>query len=419
MPFGPSSDLVGIDRPFDEAPTGAFRWLPFPLLLASYLLTVVETVGADTPRPLLAVGVTALVLAGWTAGMLSTRRGPASAPWHYALYFVVRVGLTGVLVVSAPWFGIYAWFGYVEAIRYFTLPRVFLAVLLNSCVMSAGYLGGVPRGTSGWLFYLGVVAAGTLLVGFFAVAANRSRDRADERARTLEQLTEANARLERALTDNRSLQDQLVTRAREAGVLDERARLAGEIHDTLAQALAGIITQLDAAGRSGDGRHDDHLARARGLAGEGLAEARRSLHALRPRPLDRESGLPGALAETTARWSAACGVDAGFALVGSAAPLGPDAEIALLRAAQEGLANVARHAGAARVRLTLTYLADAVLLDVRDDGLGFRSAEVFPDAGHRLGLATMRERLGRVGGVLEVESEPGSGTALVARVPRR
>ncbi|MFD0787948.1 sensor histidine kinase, partial [Micromonospora azadirachtae] len=102
-----------------------------------------------------------------------------------------------------------------------------------------------------------------------------------------------------------------------------------------------------------------------------------------------------------------------------AQPLHPEVEVTLLRAAQEALANVARHARASRVGLTLSYMSDVVTLDVRDDGIGFdpdvRPAPRQTDGGY--GLTAMRQRVTGVGGELTVESEPGGGTAVSASVP--
>jgi len=90
--------------------------------------------------------------------------------------------------------------------------------------------------------------------------------------------------------------------------------------------------------------------------------------------------------------------------------------VALLRTAQEALANVAKHAGASRVGLTLSYLADLVTLDIRDDGVGFDPGGARGDGGG-FGLTVMRQRVGRLAGTPEVESEPGAGTAVFAGVP--
>ena len=120
-----------------------------------------------------------------------------------------------------------------------------------------------------------------------------------------------------------------------------------------------------------------------------------------------------------ARWSERTGTAAELATTGTARSLLADIELALLRTAQEALANVAKHAGASRVRLTLSYMEDLVTLDVRDDGTGFDPVAVPARTadGGGFGLPAMRERLLRVAGSLVVESEPGTGTAVSACVP--
>jgi signal transduction histidine kinase len=228
--------------------------------------------------------------------------------------------------------------------------------------------------------------------------------------------------LEAALMENAGLHAQLVVQAREAGVLDERQRLAGEIHDTLAQGLAGIITQLEAAEqlRNDPDESQRHVEQARKLARESLTEARRSVQALRPGQLEG-THLPEAVAQLAKDWSRASGVAVRIETTGDAVPLSPEIEVTLFRVAQEALTNVAKHAHANRVGLTLSYLEDVVLLDVRDDGAGFKvGSEDTVEAGengHRYGLSAMRQRLRRVSGSLEVESRPGGGTAISASVP--
>jgi signal transduction histidine kinase len=235
-------------------------------------------------------------------------------------------------------------------------------------------------------------------------------------------------------------------------VADERARMAREIHDTLAQGLTGIITQLQAAEQAGQDPAGwrRHVEAATGLARESLSEARRSVDALRPEPL--ETGrLADALSGIAERWSALHGITAEVTITGTARPMPPEAELALLRTAQEALANVARHAQATRVRLTLSYMEHDVALDVRDDGQGFDLAQLggrtagngapaadprrvdagradgdggLPDGdGGRadgdggFGLVAMRQRIEGLSGTLRVESEPGAGTAISACIP--
>jgi signal transduction histidine kinase len=214
----------------------------------------------------------------------------------------------------------------------------------------------------------------------------------------------------------------LLTQAREAGVLDERQRLAREIHDTLAQGLTGIITQLEAAEQAREHTADwqRHVDQARALARENLAEARRSMQALRPATLER-SRLADAIGDMAARWSKSASVPLRFETTGRPTPLLAELEVTLYRVAQEALTNVAKHAKASKVGVTLSYMHDVALLDVRDDGSGFTPGSASAGsrfaAGQGFGLKGMGQRLQRVGGKLEIESAPGAGTAVSARVP--
>jgi signal transduction histidine kinase len=255
---------------------------------------------------------------------------------------------------------------------------------------------------------------------------HRAGQQGAARDRALAEIREAHRRLEATMAENAALQEQLLARAREAGVHGERQRMAREIHDTLAQGLTGIVTQLQAAEQAEDdaAAWRRHVAAAVGLARESLAEARRSVHELRPEPL-ATARLGEALAEVAARWAALHGVPAVVTVTGDVRPLTTQTEVALLRTAQEALANVAKHAGAARVGVTLSYMDDQVALDVRDDGRGFdplaaaaapaRPDGPAPDGG--FGLVAMRQRIEALSGTLQIESEPGYGTGLSASVP--
>jgi signal transduction histidine kinase len=264
-----------------------------------------------------------------------------------------------------------------------------------------------------------VVLLNTSLAGafsFFGIMLNGVNAR---RKQAITDLAEANRQLSATLAENAGLHRQLLTQAREAGTLDERARMPRKIHDTIAQALTAIITQLEAADQVRDRpderqRHLDTVAR---LARESLAEARRSVQALRPSPLEH-AGLPEALADVAAPWSTVHGVTAEVTTTGTVQEMHPEIEGTLVRTAQEALANVAKHAGASRVGLTLSYMDDVVTLDVRDDGAGFDPAVARSNGEHGgFGLTAMHQRLQRIAGLLEIESEPGGGTAISARVP--
>lgn len=181
---------------------------------------------------------------------------------------------------------------------------------------------------------------------------------------------------------------------------------------------------VGAEGAVADGVAEPRVGQARDLARNGLAEARRSVLAFGPRSLDG-SGLAGALRSLVASWTARTGVRGSFVSDPSPGPdpaaalLTAEREAALFRVGQSALANVADHAAATRVDVTLSYLDDEVVLDVRDDGVGF-DPETTPDHGVRgFGLHAMRQRLGDLRGTLHIETGPGAGTAVRAAVPLR
>lgn len=219
---------------------------------------------------------------------------------------------------------------------------------------------------------------------------------------------------------------QLLAQAQERAVLEERTRLAREIHDTLAQGLAGVAVQIGAARQGLTLLRDDgqpglltslgeHLGIAEGLTRETLAEARRSVWNLRA-PLLERGGLRDAL-ETIAAQSA---LAVRVVVSGDPWPLAPAVEAALLRVAQEGLANAAKHAGATQVAIDLSYGPEAVELQVGDDGRGFAtellSRRPAPGPAGGFGLLGIDERLAALGGSVELRND--AGARVIARVPR-
>jgi two-component system NarL family sensor kinase len=217
---------------------------------------------------------------------------------------------------------------------------------------------------------------------------------------------------------------RLFARGAELGALEERNRLAREIHDTLAQALAGIALKLEAADAllEGEGRAPagarEAVAQALGLTRRSLDEARRSVLDLRPAPLDGR-GLAAALRELAAQATDAQGapgprLEVRVQIEGDDALLPPRVTLGLYRVAQEAVANALRHAGAARLELRLAVAEGSASLAVSDDGRGFSPGE--PAAGH-FGLVGAGERARLLGGALRVESAPGAGTRLTVEVP--
>ncbi|TMQ92014.1 sensor histidine kinase [Actinomadura soli] len=209
---------------------------------------------------------------------------------------------------------------------------------------------------------------------------------------------------------------ELADTQRAAGVLEERERLSREIHDTLAQGLTSMGILLQAADRQWDTAPGDarrHLRQAAVAAN--LDEARHFVRALAP-PALASASLPAALGELAG--GEGTGPRVRFRTEGAEYPVDVDAQAALLRVAQGAVANAREHAGAATVMVTLTYLDDAVSLDVADDGSGFDPGAAASARGRGYGLRAMRDRLAEVGGTLAVESAPGAGTVVAATVPR-
>jgi signal transduction histidine kinase len=227
--------------------------------------------------------------------------------------------------------------------------------------------------------------------------------------------------------ERRRLLDTLAAAERRAGILEERQRLAREIHDTLAQGFAAIVMHLeqaDVAGASADAARP-HVDFARSIARENLEEARRMLTALRPEVLDQEGGLSAAIQRVCSDWSRRAELPCTAHVTGDVLILHSEVEVMLLRATQELLANVRKHARAKHVTVTLSYMSDVVALDVRDDGVGFvpnaTSERSVADGGGTtsggFGLRGLRERTEQLGGTLEVESAPGEGTTVSVTIP--
>jgi len=206
--------------------------------------------------------------------------------------------------------------------------------------------------------------------------------------------------------------------------IEERNRLAREIHDTLAQGLAAITLQLETADALATSRLDraqEAIRRALSLARENLEEARRSVSDLRAAPLQNRT-LSEALA-ALARESAQEGIEIEYryAPVDDFPVLSPRLEAGLYRIAQEALANAYKHAQAQHISLTLAIEDTDLCLYVQDDGCGFVPDEVIRilpgrNEGH-FGLTGMSERVKLLGGTLCISSEPGDGTCIAACVP--
>jgi signal transduction histidine kinase len=199
-------------------------------------------------------------------------------------------------------------------------------------------------------------------------------------------------------------------------VIEERNRLAREIHDTLAQEFAGILLHLEAAnGLENSQNTSECLARARELAKCGLEDARRMLLGLRPKSLEGEP-LSEALGQLAERFSRDCGITCTFCASGRSHELPEDIENELYRVAQEALCNVRKHSRAASVSILLSYRSGGVVLAIKDNGQGFALTKRQAGA-HGFGLPTMCERANRLGGRMDINTGQGTGTEVRMSVP--
>ena len=362
-----------------------------------------------------------------------------------AAFITVLILLGALLVLDNTVFGLFTFTIYFYVIRFLIWPWRLLGAAAVGLLAGTSQAYGVNKETlTGALIYLIIVAV-NVAIGLAFTWSRWNTECA------VGKLSEANGRLEATLAENAGLQQQLLTQAREAGVVDERQRMAREIHDTLAQGLTGIITQLQAAEQAADdpaGWHR-HFDAATGLARESLSEARRSVEALRPESLETGPAERGAGRR-------------GRPLVGPAPDPGPghhdrngpaDAAPGRVRAApdrsggagQRGQARAGHpgrghavlhgargRAGRARRRPRLRpgpalrrgrpYAMSAGLVGLSvADGLrptadGLRPAASQPHDGG-FGLVAMRQRIESLAGTLQVESEPGFGTGISACLP--
>jgi signal transduction histidine kinase len=385
------------------------------LILSASIFTLTDEHGTELLINVSVCVATAL----WMLGMHTLNPARHQRSGRAAAFVAGLLVLTAVLVIRDSWFGFFAvvCFGYSRALLRW--PWQMAAAGGTAVIAALSQTTGLQVSilTHLAVFFIALALYALFLPSLMWLLWEREEQLARHK-KAADELSAANLRLEATIAENEGLHRQLLGQAREAGVLDERGRMAREIHDTIAQGLTGIVTQLQAAERAADQTPADpagwrrHVAAATRLARDSLSEARRSVDALRPEPL--ECGrLSEALAGVAERWSGLNGVPVQVTTTGTARPIDPDAEFTLLRAAQEALANVARHAHASRVGLTISYMENEVALDVRDDGVGFAPAL----ANRGFGLVAMQQRIAAMSGTLQVESEPGGGTAISACVP--
>lgn len=331
--------------------------------------------------------------------------------WMARAHTAVRVSWRGfalawVSALTLLW-AVLTWLSPEGAYLVFPLFFLYLHVLPGSsgvativvatafAILALGlHLGFNVGGVIGPLVGAGVA----LLVGFAYRALTRE---AEERELLLAELIRT--------------RQQLADTEREQGALAERARLAREIHDTVAQGLSSIQMLLRAAQRDTPEPGAGYLKLARETAADSLADTRQIIRELTPARLD--DGLAAALRRLGREQSDRASLP--VEVIAKDLELPMSTQTALLRIAQGALSNAVRHANATRIVVELARADAAVLLVVRDDGSGFDASSAVADSheADSFGLHAMRERVEQLDGTLTITSTPGGGTAVTARLP--
>lgn len=359
----------------------------------------------------------------WMIGLVVAGIG-----WHYWWTFAYPKRLPDGNFRSRPWMMfihlggiVISWYALVQldAFFFFSLFGIFglffyflpIVWAIVSALLFSGFVFFTSSQQDGGAFQWNdptnlIFIMGSIGASFFAIWIEGIISQSRERQDLVEQLQQTRA--------------ELATAEHLSGQLKERQRLAQEIHDTLAQGFISIIMNLETADalleESSQARRYVKLAAE--TARDNVAQARRVVDDLRPATLEQTASLPEAIQSVAERWQQESSTAVSLTVTGDPFPLPGNADVALLRAVQEGLANVRKHAQAKTVKITLSYMEDVVILDIQDDGNGVikrDEAEGVVEGGY--GLIAMQERIKQLNGSVLIESEPQQGTTLMVSIP--
>lgn len=392
----------------DLRTTSVIRTMQFAMHGLFFLLLIVGTVRAATGAHGTAAIIGAVVVVVWYAAGVRLARGPQRIDAGY-VWVGVLVALWAALAFLSPEFTWVAFALYFLVLHVIPRPVNILVVALIAVVTIIVQVKDNSTGAAG---IIGPTVGALVALGISWIYAQL---RAESLAR--QALVQD---LVAAQDDLLATQDALGDAQRRSGELGERARLARDIHDTLAQNFSSIVllARAGGAGNEDPTRLKSLLQQIDQTASDGLTDARRVVHALGPAELD-EAPLAAAIRRLTDRFTEQSGVPTQVHLDGTPRALPTPIDVTLLRITQGAIANVRQHADAAHVNVTLTYGDSDVQLDVADDGRGF---DVTAPRRHTVesggfGLEAMRQRVAERGGSLDVESEPGEGTVVHVQLP--
>ncbi len=386
------------------------RWMPFwygifyvPLVVVTGITLVLGTSSWSVRAVILGLS---LLLGVWYVASIVV------SPHYWHRHPLITLGY--LVIGWALWFALTGLSSLYLLVLTGLYPQTFVLLLIpwsliGSFTLTMGALWRQVQLQGGWdewaLLTFGAGVTGTLMALFIHTVVYQS----NKRQRLIEEL--------------KATRQELAEAERHAGIMQERQRLAHEIHDTLAQGFTSIVMQvetIEAAHLADESPIKPYLDRVCRIARENLIEVRRLLWALQPEALER-APLAEVLTTLTARWSEENTIRASVTITGTCASLRPETEVTLLRAAQEALANIGKYARASTVTLTLSYIDDFVMLDVQDDGCGFDPERVLStptdQSAGGFGLKVLRGRVVQLGGTLSLESAPGEGTTLAVALP--
>ena len=392
-----------IERPDGGLPEGWLLFVIVSVIIASgYAIALQDDARLRAPVrlvPLTLLIIAHIVLLWLSPRLILKRRGmPVYLAVEGTLAFIVGLLTPGYWLAIALYMVVT---GMAVSILWPDLRTVAVVVLL--CLALSTYHLVVSWGWGAFsqsFLTLGLVLAFVVIYVVLFTRQVQARQRAQDLLQELE-------------TAHRQLQ-AYADRVEELTISHERQRMAQELHDTLAQGLAGLILQLEAAdSHLEDGnapKAQETVQRAMGQARTTLREARRAIQALRPAALEQDS-LVNALGREVDEYAATTGTHATFQVDSGSPDVPPAAAQDILRIVQESLTNVARHSGAEHVVVRLEARDDRLSVVVEDDGCGFDPDGVSGQPGS-FGLRGLKERAGHIGAELQVRSAPGRGTTV-------
>jgi signal transduction histidine kinase len=374
---------------------GLWGWDAAVVATCGAAATIILVLGRGSHASWEATAGLALVLVVYVAigrRALVAPKGTTASRWATAL--LISAGVVGT------WFDPFA--ATSQAVLYpllWVLSSGRPSAIIRSAVLAIGMALATGLGTGDWIS----ASVDAVLAFAFTLALGLWITRIQRYGAERDQL----------LTELRAAQDEVAALERQAGITEERARVAREIHDTIAQSLTGLVMTAQRASTIAARAPESlepTLALMENLAIEALAEARALVASYTP--VNVSGGLPATLAALADRFSAETGVT--VIVSGEAPDVDREAEVVLLRCAQEALANVRKHAHARQVRVSIDATDDGAGLTVTDDGVGIGA-----QAGNGYGLAGMAERVRLVGGTVEVGPDVSGGTTVRVALPRR